>query len=54
MHQPLQMLVGVTGDLLNAIETLQLYGCGKIDLSLLNAQKGKKVRIRTDRNFEPR
>jgi hypothetical protein len=32
------------GDLLNAIETLQLYSCGKIDLSLLHAKKGKKVR----------
>ena len=35
----------MTGDLLNAIETLQLYGCGKTDLSLLNARKGKKVRL---------
>jgi hypothetical protein len=33
------------GDLLNAIETLQLYGCGRIDLSLLHLKKGKKVRF---------
>ncbi len=31
------------GDLLNAIETLQLYSTGKVDLSLLKTKKGKKV-----------
>lgn len=33
----------VNGDLQNAIKTLQLYGCGKVDLALLRAKKGKKV-----------
>ena len=32
-----------SGDLLNAIETLQLFSSGKIDLSLLKTKKGKKV-----------
>lgn len=31
------------GDLLNAIETLQLYSSGKVDLSLLRQKKTKKV-----------
>lgn len=33
------------GDLLNATETLQLFSCGKVDLSLLKQKKGKKVSI---------
>lgn len=41
------VLENSAGDLLNAIETLQLYGQGKIDQDLLSqrGKKGKKVAV---------
>ena len=41
--QARSIAASANGDLLNAIETLQLYSSGKVDLSLLKSKKGKKV-----------
>ena len=42
-EQAKSMAVSSNGDLLHAIETLQLYSCGKVDLGLLKGKRGKKV-----------
>lgn len=44
-HQAKLMVESSSGDLLNAIETLQLYGQGKLDpvLAMNRKKKGKKV-----------